>query len=81
MPILSLSNDQVIELVKQLPRTQQEELLKILLTQPWYSWKKLTHDSTDKARFAATKRGRNWDLMTEDEPEMFIDEILHEDKL
>lgn len=37
MPILSLSNDQVIELIKQLPRTQQEELLIFLLTQPWYS--------------------------------------------
>lgn len=80
MPILDLSNEQVIELVKQLPRTQKEELLKILLTQPWDSWEELTHDSTDKARYTAAKRGRDWDLMTEDEREIFIDEILHEDQ-
>ena len=81
MPILDLSNEQVIELVKQLPRTQKEEVLKILLTQPWDSWEKLTHDSTDKARYATAKRGRDWDLMTEDEREIFIDEVLHEDQL
>lgn len=79
MPILALSDDQVIELVKELSEHKKQELLKLLLLQPWESWTKLTHDGPEKARQAAQLRGKNWDAMTEDEREEFIDELLHED--
>ncbi|NER37397.1 MAG: hypothetical protein F6J93_26100 [Oscillatoria sp. SIO1A7] len=79
MPVLAVTDEQVIELVKELPDTKQEELLKILLTQPWASWAKLTEDGPEKARLAAAQRGKNWDAMTEEEREAFIDELLHED--
>jgi len=76
---LTLTDDQVIELAKELPDPKKQELLKLLLMQPWESWAKLTHDSPEKARQAAAQRGKNWDAMTEDEQEEFIDELLHED--
>ena len=79
MPMLTLTDDQVIELVKELSETKKQKLLKILLMQPWESWAKSTHDSPEKARQAAQERGKNWDAMTEDEREEFIDELLHED--
>jgi hypothetical protein len=79
MPMLTLTDDQVIELVKELSETQKQKLLKILLMQLWESWAKLTHDSPEKARQAAQERGKNWDAMTEDEREEFIDELLQEE--
>ncbi len=35
MPNLTLSNEQVIELVKQLPEAQQQEVYKILILSQW----------------------------------------------
>ncbi len=79
MPMLTLTDDQVIELVKELSETQKQKLLKILLMQLWESWAKLTHDSPEKARQAEHERGKKWDAMTEDEREEFIDELLQEE--
>lgn len=78
MPMLALTDEQVIKLVTELPQNKQEELLKILLTQPWASWGNLTQDAPEKARQAAAERGRDWDAMTEEKREEFIDELLHE---
>ncbi|MBC6417529.1 MAG: hypothetical protein GDA44_01400 [Prochloron sp. SP5CPC1] len=72
------SSEQVLSLVKQLPLEQQEGILHFLLLQPWASWLNLTYDAPEKARLAATKRGQNWDAMTEDEREAFIDDLVHE---
>ena len=47
--------------------------------QPWESWANSTHDGPEKARQATAQRGKDWDRMTEDEREEFIDELLHED--
>jgi hypothetical protein len=79
MPTLTLTDEQVIELAQKLPDRKKHELLKLLLMQPWESWAKLTHDGPEKARQAAAQRGKDWDGMTEDEREDFIDELLHED--
>jgi hypothetical protein len=79
MPTLTLTDEQVIELAQKLPDRKKHELLKLLLMQPWESWAKLTHDGPEKARQAAAQRGKDWDGMTEDEREEFIDELLHED--
>ncbi|AFY75451.1 hypothetical protein Syn7502_03624 (plasmid) [Synechococcus sp. PCC 7502] len=78
MPPLQLSTEQAISLVQQLTPSQQEDILKYLLLQPWTSWLNLTQDAPDKARQAAAERGQNWDTMTEAEREQFIDDLLHE---
>ena len=79
MPVLTLSNSQVVELVKQLPQEQQIEIFKFLLTQSWANWVYLSQDSEERARKAATLRGQNWDAMTEQEREDFIVELVNED--
>ncbi|AKE65922.1 hypothetical protein MYAER_3584 [Microcystis aeruginosa NIES-2549] len=38
----------------------------------------LCHYAIDKARIVAKERGYNWDTMTEEEKEEFIDNIVHE---
>ncbi|MBD2232549.1 hypothetical protein [Phormidium tenue] len=79
MAILTLSNGQVIELVKQLPPQQQAEVFKYLILQQWSTWDSLSNYGTEKVRIVAQERGLNWDAMTEEERETFIDDVLHED--
>ena len=78
MPNLTLSNEQVIELVKQLPEAQQQEVYKILILSQSDRWESLSNYAIDKARIVAKERGYDWDTMTEDEREEFIDKIVHE---
>ena len=79
MPIVTLSNEQVVELVKQLPIEQQVEVFRLLLLQQWGRWESLSRYGSDKARLAAQERGYEWDAMTEEEREAFIDNVVHED--
>jgi len=39
----------------------------------------LSHYGVDRARLVAQERHQDWDAMTEDEREAFIDEVVHED--
>lgn len=79
MATLILSDEQVIELVKQLPVGQQVEVFRFLLLQQWGKWESLSRYGAEKARLVAQERGLNWDTMTEEEHEAFIDDVVHED--
>jgi len=76
--MLTLSNDQVIELVRQLTPEQQTEIFRFLLLQQWGQWESLSRYGADKVKAAAQERGFDWDTMTEDEREDFIDRVVHE---
>ncbi len=79
MPILTLSNEQVVELVKQLSSEQQVEVFRFLLLQHWQRWESLSSYGADKAKLVAQERGFDWDAMTEEEREALIDDVVHED--
>ena len=79
MATLTLSNKQVVELVKQLPVEQQVEVFKFLLLQQWGTWESLSRYGADKVRLIAQERGYNWDTMSEEDRESFIDDVVHED--
>jgi hypothetical protein len=79
MPIITLSNEQVVELVKQLPVEQQVEVFRLLLLQQWGRWESLSRYGADKVRLVAQERGHEWDTMTEEERETFIDNVVYED--
>jgi len=78
MPSLTLSNEQVVELVKQLPQEQKTEIFRFLLLSQWQEWQSLSSYGTDKVKLTARERGYNWEKMTEEEREDFIDEVVHE---
>lgn len=80
MPTLELTNEQVIELVNQLPPDHQESLFKFLLMKRWETWINLSHYGEERVQIAAAQRGRKWDAMTENEREVFIDDLIHEDR-
>jgi hypothetical protein len=79
MATLILSDEQVVELVKQLPVGQQVEVFRFLLLQQWGKWDSLSRYGAEKARSVAYGRGLDWDTMTEEEREVFIDDVVHED--
>jgi len=73
MPTLTLTDEQVIGLIKQLPPDQQEKLFHYLTVRQWPDWADLSRQGQDGVHTAAAQRGRDWDKMTETEREMFID--------
>jgi len=79
MATLILSDEQVIELVKQLPVDQQVEIFRFLLLQQWGKWESLSRYGVEKARVLAQGKNLNWDTMTEEERDAFIDEVVHGD--
>jgi hypothetical protein len=79
MATLILNNEQVIELVKQLPVGQQVEVFRFLLLQQWGKWESLSCYGVEKVKLFAQERGFNWSAMTEEECETFIDDVVHED--
>jgi hypothetical protein len=80
MPTLTLSDQQAIDLVRQLPPTQQAAVFKYLLTQRWQTWASLSHEGEGRIRQLALERGRDWDTMMEEEREIFVDDLVHEDR-
>lgn len=80
MPTLKLTDEQVIELVKQLPKEQQERLFEYLLVKESPVWNEITRYGEESARQVAAKRGRSWDAMSEEEKEDFVNELVHEDR-
>lgn len=80
MATLTLTDEQVIELVKQLSPTKQAELFQFLQQQQQEKWEELSRTGQEGVRKAALERGKNWDTMTEEEREDFIDDIVHEDR-
>jgi hypothetical protein len=80
MPTLNLTDEQVIELVRQLPAEKQVALLQSLLAQRRAWREKLAHQMEERLRVLAAERGRNWDAMIDPEREDFIDDLVHEDR-
>ena len=78
MPNLTLSNEQVIDLFKQLPEAQQQELFRFLIHRQWGNMEAITDYGTQQAKIVAKERGYDWNTMTEEEKEEFIDKIVQE---
>ncbi len=79
MPVLNLTNEQVIELIKQLPSEQQEMLFDFLILKFWPSWSELSAYGEELAKKIASRYGRNWEGMAEEEREEFIADLVYED--
>ncbi|MBC1189680.1 hypothetical protein H0902_02120 [Microcystis aeruginosa BLCCF108] len=78
MPNLTLSNKQAIKLVKQLPEAQQRELFRFLIQRQWGNMEAITDYGGQQAKIVAAERSYDWDTMTEEEKEEFIDNIVQE---
>ncbi len=80
MPILSLTDDQVEELVKQLPSDRMLGILVALAKGAAVEREARMGQIQRKMRDLAAERGLSWDSMSEEERERFVDDLLHEEE-
>jgi len=79
MPILELTEEQVVNLVKQLPPERQKAALLALAGVGERREERMKY-AEEQLRRLSVQRGLNWDLMSEEEREAFIDDLVHEDR-
>lgn len=80
MPMVTLTDEQVVELVKQLPLKRQYEVLKALNAERQAWWEKTLTEGEQQMRRLCAERGRDWDTLSDDDREALVDEIIHEDR-
>ena len=80
MPTLQLTDDQVVELFRQLSPNQKQAVLVALATDSAADREARLRTTEDALRRVAAQRERNWDQMTEDERLDFVDDLVHEDR-
>jgi len=80
MPTLELSEQQVVDLVKQLPPDKQREALLALAEGAMQRREERMKLAEDHLRRLAATRGLDWDKMSEEDRERFVDDLVHEDR-
>jgi hypothetical protein len=78
MPTLDLTENQVRTLVEQLSQTEQDNLLRTMLSRRYERWSTFSDSDESRIRSIATKRGKSWDGMSEEEREDFIQDLCEE---
>ncbi|MBI1923559.1 hypothetical protein HYR99_04845 [Candidatus Poribacteria bacterium] len=80
MTPLEVSVERVIELVKQLPPDGKQAVLNALSVEREAWWEEMLTEGEQQMRRLCLELGLDWNSMSEDEREGFVDELLHEDK-
>ncbi len=78
MPQLELSTQQIVDLVCQLEPDGKEAVLQALSAEREVWWNNTVKTGEERLRQICTDRGIDWDAMSEDERETFVDKYLHE---
>jgi hypothetical protein len=80
MPILELTDEQVVDLVKQLPPDRQRAALLALAAGAAERRAERMEYAEAQLRVVCAQRGLNWDKLSEAEREAFVDDLIHEDR-
>ena len=78
MSTLELSDEQVISLVRGLPAERKRAALLALAQEAQAGRDERLRFGEAQVRRACAERGLDWDRMSEDERESFVDALLHE---
>ena len=78
MVTLTLSDQQIVDLVKQLPPISKQTVLDALIAERELWWDMTLSKNEEKLRKLASQRGLDWNRMSDDERENFVDDLLHE---
>jgi hypothetical protein len=78
MATLTLTDEQVVQLVKQLPPQTKQRVLVDLTAERDSWWQTAAGDGERDLRRLAAARGLDWDALTEAQRETFVDALLHE---
>jgi hypothetical protein len=80
MPILELSESQVVELVRQLPPEGRRAALLALASGAAQRREERMQFAEEQLKRISAQRGRDWEKMSENDREAFVDDLLHEDR-
>ena len=80
MPTVSLTDEQVIELITQLPPERKRAALLTLAKDARARRETRLEYAESQLRRLCSDSGMDWDSMSEDEREAFIDDLVHEDR-
>jgi hypothetical protein len=80
MPTVTLTDDQVINLVKQLPAERKRAALLVLAEEGQAQRETRLDYAETQLRKLCTERGMDWDALKEEEREAFVDDLIHEDR-
>lgn len=80
MPTLELTDEQVVELVRQLPPERQRAALLALAAGSTQRREERMKYAEAQLRRASAERGLDWDKMSEDQRDAFVDDLMHEDR-
>ena len=78
MATLSLTDEQVVQLVKQLPPQGKQRVLMDLTAERDQWWQTAAREGEKDMRRLAAARGFDWDAMSEAQREAFVDDLLHQ---
>jgi hypothetical protein len=78
MATLTLSDEQVVQLVRQLPPQTKQRVLVDLTAERDAWWETTTRDGEKDFQRLAAARGFDWNTMTDEQREAFVDSLLHE---
>ena len=78
MAVLKISNEQILDLVLQLPEQQRAWLFTQLAARQWPAWAELSQYGEQQARSLAAERGLDWGRLSDEKREQMVDTILHE---
>ena len=79
MAVLELTKEQIFDLVQRLPADQKREMLLVLANAPAEQAKRQQFAEEQLRRLCAA-RALNWDALGAEEREVFIDDLIHEDR-
>jgi len=78
MSVLELTDEQVLSLVRQLPAQRKREALFALAEDAEARHDERMRLAETRLRRLCAERGLNWDHLSEDQREEFVDRLLHE---
>lgn len=77
MSVLELSDEQVISLVRQLPAKRKQTALLALTQEAQGRREERLQFGETQLRKGCAELGLNWDRLSEDEREAFVNDLLH----
>ena len=78
MSVLELNDEQVISIVRQLPAARKRTALLALAQDAQARREDRIRFGEAQLRRVCAERGLDWDRMSADEREIFVDDLLHE---
>jgi len=80
MITLSLTDEQVVDLIKQLPSERKRAIILTLAENAESRRDERIKYAESQLRQLCKEKGLDWELLSDEEKEAFVDDLIHEDR-